>query len=127
MIRTYIGLPPLLPPSPPPPPPISTDALGMHRQSFADVHQCITEVSPKLHRCITDHLSEQSAIVTECSVNIRLCRRCFGEHSPNHWKSIFSSELLVFYAQNRKASGTIACIIIHFIIADAKIPNGTEA
>ena len=129
MIRTYIGLPPpppfLLPT--PPPPSISTDASWMHRQSFADVHQCIAEVSPKLRRCITNHLSEQLAIVTECSANIRLCRTCFGEHSPNHHKSIFSSELLVFYAQNRKASGSIACIIIHFTIADAKIPNGTEA
>ena len=130
MIRTYIGLHPLLLPPPPPPPPpfpISTDASGMHRQSFADVHQCIAEVSTKLRRCITDHLSEQSAIVSECSANIRLCRRCFGEHSPNHRKSIFSSGLLVFYAQNRKASGSIACIIIHFTIADAKIPNGTKA
>ena len=87
MIRTYIGLPPPLTPSSPAP--ISTDASGMHRQSFADVHQCIAEVSPKLRRCITDHLSKQSAIVTECSANIRLCRRCFGEHSPNHRKSIF--------------------------------------
>ena len=142
MIRTYIGLPPLpppsspplplsplpfSPPSSPPPHPISTDASGMHRQSFADVHQCISEVSQKLRRCITDHLSEQSTIVTECAANIRLRRRCFGEHSPNHYKSIFSSELLVFYTQNRKASWSIACIIIHFTIADAKIPNGTEA
>ena len=30
-------------------------------------------------------------------------------------------------AQNRKASGSIACIIIHFTIAGAKIPNVTEA
>ena len=67
MIRTYIGLPP----RPPPPPPISTDASGMHRQSFADVHQYIAEVSPKLRQCITDHLSERSAIVTERSANIR--------------------------------------------------------
>ena len=118
--KLYRSTPHPLPPLPPPP-------LGMHRQSFADVHQCIAKVSQKLRRCITDHLSEQSAIVTECSANIRLCRRCFGEHSPNHHKSIVSLELLVFYAQNRKASGSIACIIIYFTIADAKIPNGTEA
>ena len=76
---------------------------------------------------ITDHLSEQSAIVTECSANIRLYRRCFGEHSPNHRKSIFFIGTAGIYAQNRKASGSIACIIIHFTTADAKIPNGTEA
>ena len=83
--------------------------------------------SQKYRRCITNHLSEQSAIVTECSANIRLYRRCFGEHSPNHRKSIFFIGTAGIYAQNRKASGSIACIIIHFTIADAKIPNGTGA
>ena len=86
-----------------------------------------TNASQKYRRYITDHLSEQSAIVTECSANIRLYRRCFGEHSPNHRKSIFFIGTAGIYAQNRKASGSIACIIIHFTIADAKIPNGTEA
>ena len=115
MIRTYIALPP------PPSPPISTDASGMHRQSFADVHECIAEVSPIYHR----PSQRKSAIVTECSANIRLYRRrCFGEHSPNHRKSIFFIGTAGIYAQNRKASGSIACIIIHFTIADAKIPNG---
>ena len=118
MIRSYIGLPP---------PPPSSSPLPLPPSSPFHFHWCLGDVSPKLRRCITDHLSEQSAIVTECSVNIRLCRRCFGEHSPNHCKSIFSLELLVFYAQTRKASGSILCIIIHFTIADAKIPNGTQA
>ena len=45
----------------------------------------------------------------------RRYNRTFGEQSAG------------IYAQNRKASGSIACIIIHFTIADAKIPNGTEA
>ena len=75
MIRTYIGLPPPLLPPPPlsplhppplPPPPISTDASGMHRQSFADVHQCIAEVSPIYHRPSQRTISN--------------CHRMFGEH-----------------------------------------------
>ena len=135
MIRTYIGLPPSspLPPSSSPlllplPPPAPTPPFPlMPRGCIAKASLMFTNASQKYRRCITDLLSEQSAIVTECSANIRLCQRCFGEHSPNHRKSIFSLELLVFYAQNRKASGSIACIIIHFTIADAKIPNGTEA
>ena len=128
MIRTYIGLtppppPPSFPPPPPPPSPISTDASGC----IAKAPLMFTNASQKYHRYITDHLSEQSAIVTECSANIRLYRRCFGEHSPNHRKSIFFSGTAGIYAQNRKALGSIAYIIIHFTIADAKIPNGTEA
>ena len=82
MIRTHIGLPPLLPPlsspppspplssplppPPPPPHPISTDASGMHRQSFADVHQCIAEVLPMYHRPSQRTISN--------------CHRMFGEH-----------------------------------------------
>ena len=112
MIRTYIGLPlpssPLLPPPPPP-------------------TLMFTNASQKYCRYITDHLSEQSAIVTECSANIRLYWRCFGEHSPNHRKSVFFIGTAGIYAQNHKASGNIECIIIHFTIADAKIPNGIEA
>ena len=84
----------------------------------------IINAPQKYRRYITDHLGEQSAIVNECSENIRLYRRCFGEHSPNHHKSIFFIGTAGIYAQNRKASGSIACIIIHFTIADAKIPNG---
>ena len=72
-----------------------------------------TNASQKYRRYITDHLNEQSAIVTECSANIRLYQRCFGEHSPNHRKSIFFIGTAGIYAQNRKASGSIACIIIH--------------
>ena len=124
MIRTYIGLPPrLLPPSPLLPLPFPL----MLRGCIAEASLMFTNASQKYHRCITDYLSEQSAIVTECSVNIRLYRRCFGEHSPNHRKSIFFIGTASIYAQNRKASGSIGCMIIHFTIADAKIPNGTEA
>ena len=99
----------------------------MPRGCIAKASLMFTNASQKYRRYITDHLSEQSAIVTECSANIRLYRRCFGEHSPNHRKSIFFIGTAGIYAQNRKASGSIACIIIHFTIADAKIPNGTEA
>ena len=128
MIRTYIGLPP--PPlslSPPPPPPPPSPFPLMPRGYIAKASLMFTNSSHKYRRYITDHLNEQSAIVTECSANIRLYRRCFGEHSPNHRKSIFLIGTAGIYAQNRKASGSIACIIIHFTIADAKIPNGTEA
>ena len=101
-------------------------------------HWCLRDASPKASlmftnalqkycRYITDHLSRKSAIVTECSANIRLYRRCFGEHSPNHRKSIYFIGTAGIYAQNHKASWSIACIIIHFTIADAKIPDGTEA
>ena len=121
MIRTYIGLPPLFPSPAPRPFPL------MARGCTARASLMFTNASQKYRRYITDHLSEQSAIVTECSANIRLYRRCFGEHSPNHSKSIFFIGTAGIYAQNRKASGSIACIIIHFTIADAKIPNGTEA
>ena len=132
MIRTYIGLPPppplplspsslSLPPPPPPPFPL------MPRGCIAKASLMFTNALQKYRRYITDHLSEQSAIVTECSANIRLYRRCFGEHSPNHRKSIFFIGTAGIYAQNRKASGIIACTIIHFTIVDAKIPNGTEA
>ena len=132
MIRTYIGLPPSSPlslfPPPPPPPPFPLFPL-MPRGciAIAKASLMFTNASQKYRRYITDHLSEQSAIVTECSANIRLYRRCFGEHSPNHRKSIFFIRTAGIYAQNRKASGSIARIIIHFTIADAKIPNGTEA
>ena len=85
MIRTYTGLPrPLLPPLPLPP--ISTDASGMHRQSFADVHQCIAEVSPKLRRCITDHLSEQSQL----SPNVRRTLDYVGDALANIRQTIAS-------------------------------------
>ena len=99
----------------------------MPRGCIAKASLMFTNASQKYRRYITDHLNEQSAIVTECLANIRLYRRCFGEHSPNHRKSIFFIGTAGIYAQNRKASGSIACIIIHFTIADAKIPNGTEA
>ena len=125
MIRTYIGLPPLSFPPPPSPPP-SPFPL-MPRGCIAKASLMFTNASQKYCRCITDHLSEQSAIVTECLANITLYRRCFVEHSPNHRKSVFFIRTAGIYAQNRKASGSIACIIIHFTIADAKIPNGTEA
>ena len=39
----------------------------------------------------------------------------------------FCEQSAGIYAQNRKASGSIACIIILFTIANAKIPNGTQA
>ena len=128
MIRTYTGLPtPLLPPSSPlPPAPLPPFPL-MRRGCIAKASLMFTNASQKYRRYTTDHLSKQSAIVTECSANIRLYRRCFGEHSPNHRKSIFFIGTAGIYAQNRKASGSMACIIIHFTIADAKIPNGTEA
>ena len=119
MIRTYIGL------TPPPPPPPSFPLIP--RGCIAKASLMFTNAWQKYRRYITDHLNEQTAIVTECSANIRLYGRCFGEHSPNHRKSIFFIGTAGIYAQNRKASGSIACIIIHFTIADAKIPNGTEA
>ena len=132
MIRTHIGLPPLpassplsLSLSPPPPPPLP-------------FHWCLGDALPKLRWCSPMH-PEVSRIYHRpsqrtisncrrtCSANIRLYRRCIGEHSPNHRKSIFFIGTAGIYAQNRKASGSIACIIIHFTIADAKIPNGAEA
>ena len=121
MIRTHIGLPPSSPLYPPPPP-FPLFPL-MPRGCIAKASLTFTNASQKYRWYITDRLSEQSAIVTECSANIRLYRRCFGEHSPNHRKSIFFIRTAGIYAQNRKASGSIACIIIHFTIADVKNPQ----
>ena len=120
MIRTYIGLHPLLPSLPPQFP-------LMPRGCIAKASLMFTNASQKYRRYITNHLSEKSAIVTECSANIRLYQRCFGNHLPNHRKSIFFIGTAGIYALNRKASGRIACINIHFTIANARIPNGTEA
>ena len=111
----YRSIPPSHPPFPFP---------LMPRGCIAKASLMFTNASQKYRRYITDNLSEKSAIVTECSRNIRLYQRCFGEHSTNHRKSIFFIGTAGIYAQNRKAS--IACIIIHFTIADAKILNGTE-
>ena len=85
----------------------------MHRRSIADIyHRPSQRTISKVHR--TFHY------ISDALANIR----------QTIASQFFSSELLVFntiYAQNRKASGSITCIIIHFTIAVAKIPNGTEA
>ena len=142
MIRTYIGLPPLAfpispppssspPPSPSPPPPPTPSFPLMPRGCIAKASLMFTNASQKYRRSFTDVSPTISANNQQLSPNVRRTLDYVGDALANIRQTIasqfFSSELLVFYAQNRKASGSIVCIIIHFTIADAKIPNGTEA
>ena len=131
MIRSYIGLPPLLPPPtlrPYPPFPL------MPRGCIAKASLMFTKftnVSQKYRRSFTDVSLTISANNQQLSPNVRRTLDYVGDALVNIRQTIasqfFSSELLVFYAQNRKASGSIGCIIIHFTITDAKIPNGIKA
>ena len=132
MIRTYIGLPPTsspLLPSPPssylPPPPPQFPL--MPRGCIAKASLMFTNASQKYRRYITDHLSEQSAIVTECSADIRLYRRCFGEHSPYHRRSNIFHRNCWYLSSKSQDIGKHRVYNYTFTIADAKIPNGTEA
>ena len=65
------------------------------------------------------------------SSNVRRTLDYIGDALANIRQTITSQFFFIgtagIYAHNRKASGSIACIIIHFTIADAKIPNRTEA